>query len=82
MNAHGRWETASEDGSCVKWARGLFDAMKPYATGSAYVNFMTEEGAERVEAAYGESYGRLAKLKQRYDPMNLFRMNQNISPAA
>lgn len=64
------------------WARGYWDALHPYAAPGAYVNFMMEEAAGRVEAAYGENYARLRQVKARYDPANLFRVNQNIEPAA
>ncbi len=80
MNVHGRWSDAAEDESCIRWCRDLFGATAPFATGEAYVNFMTEEEAERVSAAYGASYERLVELKNRYDPTNLFRMNQNVAP--
>ena len=56
--------------------------MAPHATGEAYVNFMTEDEGDRLESAYGASYARLVELKNRYDPGNLFRMNQNIRPSA
>lgn len=80
MNVHGRWSDASQDESSVAWCRDLWNAMAPYATGEAYVNFMTGEEGERLETAYGSSYQRLVELKNRYDPSNLFRMNQNIRP--
>ncbi len=82
MNVHGRWADAAKDEECIAWARELFRATAPFATGSAYVNFMTEEEQDRVKAAYGSNYPRLAALKKQYDPNNLFRMNQNIKPAA
>jgi len=80
MNVHGRWEEAAEDERSVAWCRSLFDATAPFATGGVYVNFMTEEEDARVPEAYGASYDRLVELKQKYDPTNLFRLNQNISP--
>jgi hypothetical protein len=80
MNVHGRWEDAADDDRCVAWCRELFDAMTPFSTGGVYVNFMTQEEGERVRAAYGESYDRLVALKKKYDPKNLLRLNQNISP--
>jgi FAD/FMN-containing dehydrogenase len=82
MNVHGRWSDAEKDEECIRWCRDLFDATAPYATGEAYVNFMTGEEGERLETAYGASYQRLVELKNRYDPGNLFRMNQNIPPSA
>jgi FAD/FMN-containing dehydrogenase len=82
MNIHGRWSDASQDAACIGWARELFDRMAPHATGGVYVNFMPEDEAQRVSrGAYGSNYARLAELKARYDPENLFRMNQNIAPA-
>ena len=80
MNVHGRWSDAAKDEACIGWCRDLFDATAPYATGEAYINFMTDEEGDRLEAAYGDSYQRLVELKNRYDPGNLFRMNQNIPP--
>lgn len=82
MNVHGRWEDPAKDAECIGWARDLFRAAAPFATGSVYVNFMTEEEKDRVQAAYGRNYDRLVKLKNRYDPKNLFRGNQNIRPMA
>jgi FAD/FMN-containing dehydrogenase len=63
------------------WARDYWTALHPYSAGGAYVNFMMEEGEDRVRATYGKNYARLAKIKKRYDPANLFRVNQNIKPA-
>jgi FAD/FMN-containing dehydrogenase len=64
------------------WSRGYHEALHPYSAGGAYVNMMMEEGQDRVEASYGENYERLAKVKAKYDPANLFHVNQNIRPAA
>ena len=62
------------------WSRGLWTALQPYHTG-VYVNFLMEEGEERVRQAYGPAkYDRLKALKTKYDPTNLFRLNQNIQP--
>lgn len=80
MNVHGRWRDAAMDQACIDWARHLFEAAKPYAAGTAYVNFMPEDELDRVEAAYGANYGRLVEVKRHYDPLNLFRMNQNVRP--
>ena len=80
MNVHGRWTDPDRDQACIGWARDLFRAAAPFATGGAYVNFLTEEEGDRVRAVYGSNYGRLVELKNRYDPTNLFRMNQNIRP--
>jgi hypothetical protein len=63
------------------WARGLWSALEPHHSDSVYVNFLMDEGEDRVREAYGgERYDRLKKLKRKYDPENLFRLNQNIPP--
>ncbi len=82
MNVHTRWESPGEDATCVAWARDFFRATEPYATGGVYVNFLTEDEAARIGAAYGPNYERLARIKQKYDPANLFCVNQNIAPSA
>jgi FAD/FMN-containing dehydrogenase len=64
-----------------KWAVDYWDAVHPYSMGGAYVNFMMEEGQERVQAAYRGNYERLAKVKAKYDPYNVFHVNQNIKPS-
>jgi FAD/FMN-containing dehydrogenase len=63
------------------WARDYWDATHPYSAGGAYVNFMMEEGDARVEATYGGNFEKLCAIKAKYDPGNLFRVNQNIAPA-
>ena len=60
------------------WAKEYWSALHPYSAGGAYINFMMEEGEDRIRATYGKNYDRLAKIKKRYDPANLFRINQNI----
>lgn len=81
MNVHGRWEDASDDDRCIAWCRELFDAASPFASGGVYVNFMTAEESARIEGgAYAGIYERLGRLKGKYDPDNVFRMNQNIAP--
>src|ERR1700722_16432533 len=62
------------------WAKEYWSALHPYSAGGAYINFMMDEGEERIRATYGKNYKRLAKIKKRYDPGNLFRVNQNIRP--
>jgi len=82
MNVHTRWSSSSEDATCVSWARKLFDAAAPFATGGVYVNFMPDDESQRVRSgAYGANFERLARIKATYDPKNLFRMNQNVAPA-
>jgi FAD/FMN-containing dehydrogenase len=63
------------------WSKEYHEALHPYSAGGAYVNMMMEEGQDRVEAAYGENYARLAQIKAKYDPDNVFHVNQNIKPA-
>ena len=65
----------------TKWAKTYWEALHPYSAGGAYVNFMMEEGQNRVEATYRDNYKRLSQIKRKYDPTNLFRVNQNIPPA-
>ena len=82
VNVHTRWNTPLEDERCIGWARGLYDAAAPFATGGVYVNFMPGDETARVRSgAYGGNFDRLATIKAQYDPGNLFRMNQNIAPA-
>jgi FAD/FMN-containing dehydrogenase len=83
VNINGVWlpEEAEDAPDHVAWTRSLFGELEPMARG-VYVNFLGDEGTDRVRAAYGaEKYGRLAELKARRDPTNLFRSNQNIAPA-
>ena len=82
MNVHGRWSDARDDEPVRAWARQAFQDAAQHATGSGYVNFLTEDEGERVAASYGTNYPRLQTVKQRFDPGNLFRMNLNIAPAA
>lgn len=80
LNVHARWDEPTQDQVCIDWARAFFQASKPYASAGAYVNFMTADEATRVEAAYGSNYQRLADIKKKYDPGNVFHVNQNIKP--
>ncbi|WP_368411892.1 FAD-binding oxidoreductase [Haladaptatus halobius] len=74
-----RWEDPTKDDECIAWVRECHDALANDATGGTYVNFEGErEGQE--QNAYGENYDRLVELKNKYDPMNLFQMNQNVKP--
>jgi FAD/FMN-containing dehydrogenase len=81
MNVHTRWENAADDARCIAWAREFFQAAAPHAAGSVYINFLTEDESGRIAEAYGPNYAQLAQVKQKYDPQNLFRSNQNIRPA-
>jgi hypothetical protein len=69
-------------GAMRDWCVGYWDATHPYSAGGAYVNFMMDEGQERVRATYRDNYDRLARVKAQYDPDNVFHVNQNIHPAA
>ena len=64
----------------IAWAREYWEALHPHSAGGAYVNFMMEEGEDRIKATYGGNYERLVTIKNKYDPTNLFRVNQNIKP--
>jgi FAD/FMN-containing dehydrogenase len=82
FNVAGAWEKAEDDAANVEWARAAWRDMKRFSTGGTYVNFLTEEETgDRVAAAYGENLARLAEIKARWDPENLFRVNKNIAPA-
>jgi FAD/FMN-containing dehydrogenase len=74
-------EDADGKDAITKWAKDYWQALHPYSAGAAYVNFMMDEGEEGVKASYSDNYKRLADIKARYDPDNLFRVNQNIKPA-
>jgi FAD/FMN-containing dehydrogenase len=80
LNVHGRWDEVADDRICIAWAREFFQASAPFASAGAYVNFMTQEEGDRVAAAYGSNYDRLVQIKNRYDPENIFHLNQNIKP--
>ena len=64
----------------TKWTKDYYDAIHPYSSGGAYINFMMEEGQDRVKASYKHNYDRLVLIKRKYDPNNFFRVNQNIQP--
>jgi len=77
------WTDPVQDGANIRWAREVAEAMRPFTSGSDYVNHIgleAEEGTDRIRAAFGANYDRLVALKNRYDPTNLFRHNQNIKP--
>src|SRR5262245_9081427 len=83
MNVHTRWSEPSQDKACVAWARALYEATAPFSTGGVYVNFMPDDEGQRVRTgAYGPNYDRLARIKAKYDPKNLFRVNQNVAPVS
>ena len=75
-----QWADPAESERNVQWTRSLFEAMEPFFEGGVYVNNLGDEGEDRVREAYGANYERLQALKGKYDPTNLFRLNQNIKP--
>lgn len=75
------WEDAADDARHLAWGRGISADIKPFSTGGTYLNFIGQEGQDRVRAAFGDSYDRLARIKAAYDPDNFFCRNQNVTPA-
>jgi FAD/FMN-containing dehydrogenase len=81
VNIDAVWSEPARAPACIAWTRDFWEAVRPYSTGHVYVNFLGEEGQDRVRGAYGEAkYERLQVLKRKYDPTNFFRLNQNIRP--
>lgn len=81
LNIAGSWEQPQEDGANIAWAREAWNDLKRFSTGGNYINFLTEdEGPERIEAALRTSLRRLAEVKAKWDPKNMFRTNRNIKP--
>ena len=81
VNIDAVWSEPARASTCIAWTRELWEALRPFSTGRVYINFLGEEGQDRVRAAYGEAkYERLQALKRKYDPTNFFRLNQNIRP--
>jgi FAD/FMN-containing dehydrogenase len=82
LNLISRWEDPAQDEECLAWGRDTYASVEEHTTGGAYINFLDDEGAGRVRAAYGEStFARLQAIKAQYDPDNAFHRNQNIPPA-
>lgn len=82
VNAAGSWERESDDKENIEWVRDAWEVMRPFSTGGTYINFLTEdEGQERLEAALSSGLQRLAEIKAKWDPENMFRTNRNITPA-
>jgi hypothetical protein len=81
VNIDAVWTEPARAAECVAWTRELWEAVRPFSTGRVYVNFLGDEGQDRVRAAYGEAkYERLRALKRKHDPTNFFRLNQNVQP--
>jgi FAD binding domain-containing protein/berberine-like enzyme len=75
----GRWESPAETGTCKSWVGEFWNAMQPFLSAGAYVNYLSDnEGEGRVRGAYGSNYDRLLQVKAKYDATNFFRVNQNI----
>jgi len=82
VNINGVWTMPGDREAAVEWVRAVYEALEPHAYDRAYVNFIGDEGQDRVRQAYGaEKYARLVALKDRFDPENVFRLNQNIQPS-
>jgi FAD/FMN-containing dehydrogenase len=77
---HSWWKRPSETEASLRWADNFWSAIRPFSSGAVYVNNLSDEGEERAKAAFGSNYDRLVALKNKYDPTNFFRMNQNIKP--
>ena len=75
-----QWSDPAQTGEGIAWARETYDALRPHMAEAAYVNYLDDDDDNRVRAAYGPNYNRLRDLKQRYDPENVFHLNQNIPP--
>ncbi len=83
VNSEANWVDSADDAANVAWVKGSIDALQPFSDGSRYLNFagFQEEGEAMMRSAFGAHYARLARLKAKYDPQNLFQLNQNIRPA-
>jgi FAD/FMN-containing dehydrogenase len=75
-----QWSDPAESAGHIQWTREFWSAVEPFATGKVYVNHLDAEESARIRAAYSDDYGRLVALKNKFDPTNLFRLNQNIRP--
>ena len=74
------WPSPRDDAANIEWGRRYYEALRPHSDDGGYVNFMSADDQHRVTANYGSNYERLVAVKRRYDPDNLFRLNQNITP--
>lgn len=81
VNIIATWQEAPESDRHIAWARDGWEALRPYTWGGGYVNFMGDEDRDQVKAAYAGNYDRLAAIKRKYDPSNIFKFNQNIPPS-
>jgi FAD/FMN-containing dehydrogenase len=74
------WPDAADNEANIQWVRDYYDAVAPLSEEGGYVNFMSGDDQDRIKANYGGNYDRLTEVKRRYDPDNLFHLNQNIRP--
>jgi FAD/FMN-containing dehydrogenase len=82
LNIGGSWDHEEEDKTNIQWAKDTWNDLRPYSTGGNYINFLTEdEGPERIKAAWGSGLEKLARVKAKWDPENVFRTNRNIKPS-
>jgi len=77
----GMWPDPADNEANIQWVRDYYAALVPYSDPGGYVNFASADDQQRVRDNYGAGYDRLAQVKRRYDPANLFHLNQNITPA-
>ena len=75
------WPDAADNAKNTEWVKGYYQALEPHSESGGYVNFMADDDQGRVEDNYKGNYDRLTGIKKRYDPDNLFHLNQNIQPA-
>lgn len=76
----GAWPDTADNERNIRWVGDYYDALRPYSEEGGYVNFMSDDDQDRVRINYGDNYDRLVEIKSKYDPTNLFQMNQNIKP--
>ena len=77
-----QWTDGASGDPHIDWARGLWDAMRPHSSGHYLLNFISEEPADMIRAAFGANHARLVELKKKYDPTNFFSLNQNVRPTS
>jgi FAD/FMN-containing dehydrogenase len=77
----GMWSDRADNDANIRWVREFAEALRPYGAPGGYINFMDGDDQGRIAENYGENYARLAAIKAKYDPQNLFHVNQNIKPA-
>lgn len=78
----GEWLDPAQDDENIAWVHSTFDALKPHTADAVYVNYLAVDEPDRIRAAYGPNWDRLVTLKRRWDPDNVFHLNQNIDPSS